>query len=420
MDRRVRESIKTLAIVLLTISGVVLGGMTGLFSEMFAPGAADARSGGGEKTISAAARPLKSVITNETGLRYGVEYDGAAMSTVYSSLGTLLGEALGSSGEMTEISEEEWRLALGGKNVYFDYVNEFPLELIAAWLGTEVSGDAASREVSRLMLAAGEGEQVVLYCMDNAGACFMASTASLYTSLAEEAYGYTISGVSFAFELGDGYSGGGAYTLISPAGFEMNRIIASSPLSSSGAESILSAFGMNPLTTANYVESDGTLVYVESDGTLRVGPDETVIYRRTANPGALAIDTQAGLAQAAEYCRALTARTLGALAGGASIYLSSVEVHDDGDISLRFDYYWNGVRVILPGDEAAAEYEIAGGSVRYAVLRPRRYEAGTGFTSVLPRRQAAVLAGGIDENGLLTLCYRDYAAGEIEAEWIVR
>ena len=152
-----RESGKSVLIVALAISALVLAYHVGLFSGLTGLGGVLGESVRQEDIAGAAyvsaASPFTVVVTPEAGTHCAVQYDGQSLESVYARFSPSLGEALGSSGTPTPVTEEEWYSALAGQGVYFDYLDEQYIPVLARWLGTDVTGGAALHMARRFCLA---------------------------------------------------------------------------------------------------------------------------------------------------------------------------------------------------------------------------------------------------------------------------
>ena len=120
---------KSVLIVLLVISALLLAARSGIFDMFLSDGNSlesviDRLRGGrglpleddaAETGAGEAARPLFAAVTGSDGKsRYGVKYNAAAMDVFYEDAGTILGEALGSALEPVHVDELEWRSARSG------------------------------------------------------------------------------------------------------------------------------------------------------------------------------------------------------------------------------------------------------------------------------------------------------------------
>ena len=90
-------------------------------------------------------------------------YSEQELQSAYERYSATLAEALGSSGEPEEISEEAWRSALNETGVFFDFYCDFQLSSLAIWLGTDISGSAAGHTARRICIYLDEGQVWLSY-----------------------------------------------------------------------------------------------------------------------------------------------------------------------------------------------------------------------------------------------------------------
>ena len=148
----------------------------------------------------AAMLPVRLAVTGEGG-RLGIQYDEGALEEQFPPLGALLGDALASAGQPQAMTEAEWQRCLGAEGVYFDFAGDVPLSALERWLQgpgeTELTGSAR-----RVLLCAGEGDQVLLCWQEMAGGGFYSCSTALTQALHLEpvASSVTPNGAYFAFE----------------------------------------------------------------------------------------------------------------------------------------------------------------------------------------------------------------------------
>ena len=145
MDKRTKvvERAKSLLIVLLACSAVLLASRTSLIrplSDLLSP----APDSGGANVYRVPvqrlemARPvaMAALIPGEgRTLRYGVQYDTAACDALFQQGASLLVEALSSAGTPRQIGRQEWERALTqAPGLYFDFLGQLPLDVLAGWL----------------------------------------------------------------------------------------------------------------------------------------------------------------------------------------------------------------------------------------------------------------------------------------------
>ena len=217
---RVKEAFKSVLIVLLIISGMVLTVKTWVYDPSMLPGDFYEKTGRllsyigidisipGAVTVETrrihntqeAARPIRCAIKLPDG-RYGAEYDSTLVSQVYDKTKRLVGEAIGSGSEPVEVSQKEWRQALGHIGIYYDYLADIPMSAIAIWQNYEPSSHIKS-SAQHIILAV-DGETVGLYYTSGAKDRYMFSKTALNPDdLADVLTDYSANGCVFTFEDG--------------------------------------------------------------------------------------------------------------------------------------------------------------------------------------------------------------------------
>jgi len=422
-SKRVIEWGKTALIVLLSASALLLAWQTRLFNDYFASlpifgsvaelvWGATGTAEPGRAAIKEAARPLNIVITNEEGGRHGVRYDTDARDAVYERTSSILGEALGSASAPTEISEDEWRSALSGAGVFFEYIIPVRLSVLDGWLGarmTEISEDVRLR---RIFVAFGEDRSRLYFQEHESGLYFGADTASA----AGKAQGLEIyggNGALFAFETGIGGAENAPYMLMMPGSDHPDVRSAAAGSAEELLEIALLAFGQSGESFSTYYLDDSdTLVCVGTQFNIRVFTDGRVRYRR---PDVLPTDEESrslSKSEIIEMARAITADSIGGACGGAHIAFESYE--SDGDTSyIVFGYYIAGGRVYLSEDRHAASITITAGIVTEAEMNFRHFSLTGEHTGLLPERQALAAAGGE-----FMLCYSDSGTEILHPFWV--
>ncbi len=172
-------------ILLLTLSAVCLlsmtplvrdSGLLDLLSPKESPGVGSSGAGPAEAML-----PVRLAVTGEGG-RCGVQYDEQRLEELFPPLGVLLGDALASAGEIRSLDEEEWRRCLGRDGVYFDFAGDVPLTALERWLQGPGSAGLTGA-ARRVLLCAGEGDQVLLCWQEEAGEQFFSCSTALTHAL---------------------------------------------------------------------------------------------------------------------------------------------------------------------------------------------------------------------------------------------
>ena len=412
--RRFIELGKDLIILLLIASALLLGFRSGVIDRLrrnIDP--AGQPDGPVSTSVSAAAVPFViAVVGEESGGRCGQTYGVARVGETYERFSAVLGEALGSSGNPEQISEAQWRAALSGPGVFFDFLYDQPLSLLAGWLGTEIVGGAASHTARRICLSL-EGDRLALYYIRaRYGEFYRCDTALSSSTLSARLKENPANGALFAYEL-DEDTAVDAYVLLEPGMQSFARVTASNPLRDSAVLATLPGL-FEFSSVRSYSESDGT-VFVEGDATMRVSAGGTVNYRCKSGGlmlGAENMSTQDVVEAARKLCRGGP----GASCGAAYLGLSSLRYEQASDTYyICFEYAVDGVPVRLT-EGTAAELTISNGYLREAVLRYRSYTADAEAVTPLPREQALAAANAM-HGDTLALTYVD-TMRSVSLQWL--
>lgn len=419
--RRLIEWGKNVLILLLTLSALFLLGQTPLVQDSGLMDLLHPRSPGGNTSRgddqTGTVLPARLAVYRD-GERYGLQYDDAGMEELFSSYGPLLGDALAGAGEPSPLTERGWRDCLRRPGIYFDFSGDVPLAALARWLGGdgECALDGSAR---RMVLSAGEGDQVAL-CWQDAGdggfyTCPTTLSQRLHLTPAVEAV--TPNGAYFAFEDEGLAKLLDPCTLITEGDQTGAQYAVTAPLSNTaGMEALLDALSFN---SQNHAPGSTGEVYLDGSDRLVVRDGGTVTYR-AAQGEKYPVEGQDGIvsaAQAADGARALAERAMAPLCGDARLYLLSVQEEEDG-WRVRFGYRLGGCAVYLYDEGWAAEFLVQDGYITNFVLRLRCYTADGSGTLLLPISKAAVMLPDLTrEKWELVLQYRDGGGPTLSPGW---
>ena len=370
-----------------------------------------------EHTHHAVIRPLRTVMTMEGGQRYGVQYDLTETDMMFSSVSTLLAEALSSAGTPQKVSERTWRTALGNKGIYLDLYYPLPLAVLSGQLDEKQRSIVSTDVVRRICLAAGRNDSVDLLYINEENGFFYSCTTTLSRSshldpvLADR----PANGAMFAFEV-PGMEKAAPYMLLT-ATPQPVKYRSENPLVSGGGRiaELLDALGFQ--TRGNELESSAGGILVEGNDTLRLQGNGVLNFHTIGDDDfrfLLSEDTYQG---ALEYTQALAGTTVGKWCGGATLCLAGVQETEDG-LEILYQYCLNGIPVELPKGNTAARFVVRNGAVTDFSLYFRAYSPTEETTLILPELQAAaILDSSARGENELTLIYQD--GGEtIAAGWI--
>lgn len=438
--RRLISWCQNLLILLLLCSAILLGGqvLTGsagglwgsLSSYFTQDGGEDGGGSGGSQAelLTATVRPMRLAITQADTYavrRYAVQYGD--LSALYESVSPILAEAVTAAQPPRRTTEEAWRQALQSTGIYYDYLGAVPLSTLSLWLTGEGEDFlTGSGSVRRLCLAAGQDGATALYYFNESDRLYYTCPIALDLSAQLDAAlsGYSSNRAQFAFELGAAYEALDPYTLIldhppTPGGYT-----ASSPFPALVdleldrlRQDVLQALSFHPQTNSIYAITGGAAVREGAD-TLRLYTDGRVEYRA----GDLAEPRFPAGTDPVETARALAEDTIGALCGGARLYLSQVTTNQAGRRIITFDYALDGAAVQLSTNSHAARFLVENGVIAEFTLTFRAYTATGETTLLLPELQAAAAATALDgADGELLLRYEDTGGqGDIRAIWTIQ
>ena len=438
--RRVRgiERLKTMLIVLLSLSAVYLTGLAlvqnrvasssqgalgGLLSLLQPQQSAADPAGEEAGQLTAAARPVRIAVYDGTS-RYAVQYNTAQTDKLYDSLSLLLGEALTSAKSPASIPESRYQAALQSPGVWFDFLGDIPMGTLCAWTG-EGSINSALSGSARQMAVALMGESVQLfYHNETDGLYYACQTAVVYENHMDLLVsGYGGNGAAFVFELGadSGYAGLDPYVLISAAAQTPPVYRASNPLAGLDDALIEELQRSLSFQTSYYAIPNGIRIR-EGQETLEISDSGTVSY--TAAEGAatrypVGEELSGDVTELIETTRRMAADTVGRYCAAARLYLMGVEPTEEG-VEVHYGYSLSGAQVELSGGPAAS-FTVEEGQITAFTLRFRRYEE-TGQTSlVMSERMAAAAMDALQPQGReLVLCYTDSGGDTVQAGWIAK
>ncbi|MCL2828829.1 MAG: hypothetical protein FWD99_08865 [Oscillospiraceae bacterium] len=414
---RLKERIKTILIVLLSISAVALGIGTGLFDgairsvglyvtieEMFLPESAPQRA------IAPAAWPTAALATLGPDTAYGHRWDrqeeSVGVRTLYGLFSGILGEAFGSSGPPTAVSRSDWETALSNLGVFFRYDLEIPGDVLARWFGTEPGGVVAP--VQMLYLAPGP-DRVELYFMGEDNRPYRAATAVRSEDVLEVLHNLTPNGVGFGFQSAADQALD-PDTILLPNYGQIPTILEHSAMGSvyGNLDEILARLHINA-ALARSMDEGGTRIFVEEGATLRISEDGVIHYQYQGESPRIATGEMVpDLWEAIEAARQIT-ESLTLVSGAADIYLTGFDYSDDLFI-IRFGYYIGGLPIWT--DSPAAQVTFTGRYVTDVLFLARAYYRTGQFSAVLPELQATAAAG--DAPLRLAFAPVDAAGGDSE------
>jgi len=434
MNRKLKELLKSFAIVVLIFNGIFLAYKSEVFNEFLAeadlPGILAIYFKNGEQggnsgnvntengEVDVAAKPAVMAVIGDVGARYGAKYDKAQLDSLYESTVNIVGEALGSARLPESCSEEEWREALTRSGVYWDYQVELPITSLIKWLGMSTLNDN-SDYADRFAVVIGEHGDVDVYYANSEG-YRKCGTAAAADSIGGVMQTFLPNGAYFAFEseeLGDMVA---PYTLILPEMSDKDIVAAENIVENEHVvERTAELLGISLLGGTSYSEKNGTMVYVGVNGIMRIQPDgelnySVTDYDYTDTEGEIKVDD----GQLIENAYQLISDIRSNYSGIENVYFSGIEKFADGRVSVNFKYFIDGTEVVpRRGDGAAVVYE--NGRMVSLSIWMHSYSATDEKANLLPELQAAAIAGGLEKNGSLSLVYYDDGNSVVEPAWTV-
>ena len=416
---------KTLLIILLAASAIYLLGET-QFSEgmlermqgMLQSSASEQEEERKEQAGPGTIRPLKIAMTLEGGQRYGMQYDLTETDAVFSSVSTLLAEALSSAGAPQKITERVWRTGLGDVGIYLDIHYPLPLTVLSGQVGNERSGAVPSAAVRRLCLAAGRDDRVdLLYLNEHDGAFYScATTLSRRSHLDPVLASRSANGAMFAFEV-PAMENVAPYMLLT-ATPQPVKYQSGNPLLSDGGRIAELLKTLSFQTRGNELDPLTGGLQVEGNDSLRLQENGMLSFHTLGDAEfrfLLLENTRQG---ALDYTQDLANATVGKWCEGASLCLAGVQETADG-VEILYQYCLNGIPVELPGGNTAARFVVRNGAVTDFSLYFRAYSATGETTLILPELQAAAALGtDAGEENELMLIYQDGGGETVSAGWI--
>lgn len=431
-ERRSRRMnrLQNLAIALLTLSAVLLFLSLPLFGSLSDQSLTQLLRGRLLREAEAAEGSEPGTVTPVFPVRMAVSNGfvrrgGELLTTAgdeFDRAGAFLGEALGSAGEETAVTETAFLAALREEGLYLDFTADaMPTELLSALLGVEARPGGFER-VRRLLLTPAASETAALYVQDGTGRVILRySTAVSSAALSE----FLASGggreADFAFLLGPAYAELSPCTLIPAAPVSHAALEASNALSGS-EDTILLRAGFNTHAENRFTESSGTSIVRELSSTLYLRPDGSVDYQGgEAEPGSLffvraALPDETTAAEAASAAQNLVSTLLQGLTGDASLYLSGLR-GEAGRWEFSFDLMADGVPIRRSDGSHTATVTVEGRSVIAFSLKVRRYALSGETVMLLPPAQAAAVARVWDGAELMA-AYVDTGAESVLPSWI--
>ncbi len=444
---------KNLLIVLLSLSALYLLGRTQLYEDGAASGrdllsglqsvftpAEPATPGQtlGNWSQGTLPRPVRMVVLTAQGSA-GIQYDNAAMDSLFLEATTPLADALTGAGTSVQVEETDFQAALSAQRpgIYLDFLGRVPLANLTAWLsgGRAVNG-ALTQSVRRLLLTLDEEGRVLLYFIDEGtGGCYVSETApDLADRLERFVAGISPNGSSFAFQNGEAFASLAPYTLLEggqpprPGRYFVSDPVPISPVGDDYGDAfddLVQSLSFQP-QSMSYRSRDGVTIQ-EGAEKLRLSDSGQVTYEaadrsdpRFPIQGLSQVPTEWELVGAAWAFaeRVFQSNTAASLCGDARLYVQGLEETEDG-VAVLLGYQLDGAAVAVGRLGCAARIEISDGAITAFQFQLRRYTYLDQGVPVLPELQAtaALEAQNAQGSELLLYYYDDLRGDVVAADW---
>lgn len=376
-------------------------------------------------SLAGLTRPVRIAVTTQDG-RYGVQYDVGITDEIYEDTASLLAECLLRAGTPHQATAAQWRGALERMGIYYDFLGDIPLCVLAAGLGQDADHSQLTQSARRLLLTDDGEDGILLWFWDSqSNLPYQCQTSSvLQSSLEQTTSRYLPNGAVFAFQSGGSYGRLSDQQLFVSETPALPIYSAMNPLAGDSAltDSLLRVVGMNPHSL--FTASDGTQVARDGSCTIRIAPSGSVQFTSDTDSSAprLPISASGATATAAEAVDAAYALLNSLLlpaTGDAQVYLSACNTASEGEWNICFDYSLSGAQVKLAGSDCAAHFSVKGRQITQFSLCLRTYTATDQTSSLLPEPQAVAALLALNGAGReLLAAYLDTYEGRISASWI--
>ncbi|MCI2056045.1 MAG: hypothetical protein LKJ86_02755 [Oscillibacter sp.] len=417
-DPQRKNTVQNVLIVLLSVSAVLMFIRTQiLFREngnRYLTDLFSAQAPTWESSVPTELTEISAPVQLAATGAYGL-YGNLRLSTTDESFtqpGSLLRMALGSAGSSEKCSESEFRAALTGTSLYFDFKTPLPLSVIGGFVGADLSSSVLSQ---RLALVS-EAGNVILYSTQGTD-FFRCATHVSAEDLAQIVNSYQLGNASFAYEL-DENTVQDPYSLLQTDSLPSYPVLSASSHTEDDKSAILSALGYNPRTNSRYADGS-TEVVLDGDRTVRLSADGDIVYQGGGSASTVQIASGDDVPTARESVIGVYQLLSGMLDtqnSEANLCLSGMTLSGDS-WTLNFSYQSGGTKILRGDGSPAAQVVLSGKNVKTLRFFPRRYSATEEESLLLPLTQAMAIASAYD-GADLEICYTDNGGGSISAGWI--
>ena len=413
--KRWTERIKSLLILLLTVSAAFLAWKTGLFQRLMPEQeyVEPAEPTPGVSSYQAAAEPICAAVTGVSGLVCGICYNDNAIHAVMQEFRSVLGETLGSASVPVQVEDSAWRDALLGPGLFLDYGAPISLNVLACWMGT-TADFAPEQQAYRLLFALPEEEKVDFYYLDEHGKAYCCETLALGSTLYAGINSYLPNGADFAMQI-DTLQDCDPYAIIPRDLPGLFTITASDECSDAAVQTAAGLFGIRLNSVGSFQEQEDT-VYLAEEGRLRLESDGGIRYLAAEGKDLGGAETEE---DRIELSRSLLARLADVCGGIGDLQYAAAQT-EENHVTYRFDYRVSGIQVKLSSGSAGWAVFREGRLVELG-FRPRTYQITGGTVYQIPPLQAAAASGSIQNGSAPELIISD-PGGDVllEPVWTLR
>ena len=340
--------------------------------------------------------PLKAVYS-EGGYKYMLSSDRQTMQDFGKTLRRAVSASLSVPGVSLTLSNGlvRWDNALKTNHMLVDFGSELNLSAYMDMIGAKPAEDLSGLSFRRMIIApdseeneidilfkTSEGSAVHIYC-----SYVPDSAVTLFSMAKNEGEDC---GLLYAFEYNESFPEIlprqiASETLISRAPVTLPRLAPANSLEASGENAaqkrreLISAFGFSHSSVNVYDYSDGRVSYVDNSlSSLEISVLGNIRYVSSQKgPGIPVFNTgTSGAILLRRYdmvnaCYAMLSSIESASVESAAILQLSDISYGNGIYTLRFDYYYKGMRIDL--GEPAATFNLQGGYIKSAVIRPKSF-----------------------------------------------
>lgn len=419
------EDVKSLAIVLLTLSIFYLTSQIDAFSNL------NILQDEQQTTLYAYTQssdqgmdflPINMMAIRDNGTireQIGVQYDKEEGEVFFDATSQLLKEALGNIDSVTKITEDVFLEEITSPpSLYFELFGHVPLDLLEKWLlSTSVQGNNGTTQ--RFALSLWQDNIAFFYQEDEK---FYVCPVSILDPTRLDGILTQISGtpVSFAMEHPQ-------LTRISPLTMlggepeETLHYTASSPFDhSSEVAYFLNLLDFPSSVNSQYVTDDAVVLRSNTDS-IRLSYDGTVLYQVESTPRYVLPHSGnvITLQEQVEGCQLFIHNLFQHMSVIPDISLYEVEL-SEGDTLISYYFSLNGIPLVWNHDVIGGSFHLKGDEIHSFTLQYRQYLPTDQATPTLPLEQVQAILQGLGVNQWEVLfCYQDLGSDTVSAGWVV-